>query len=1760
MSAAALATQAPLTETKPGRPRLAKVYPGPARDFRDTETASLDEFIREREAESLGAALTRLVEAAQRAPDRPLPKRDRLEALFGHSLAHFSAVWSSEIRHCLQALRAKAAVLGDTMILPEEGVSFETLAHETAHLLQSVSALRRANETDSGEHPVDGDEADEGHAEAVDDAEAEADVVAHDVSGQASPEGPSAPELACVRPRDTVLFQALAEAEDAPDDWERSQDYRAAMRATDAEPPTPPPPAANETRDSANDNTQAQQSSPSDGPGAADEAQSTGSSPSLELGEAEPLPQPELGAGAPDMSEEVAQAEQAIAESEAALDAATTPEDYAEAFRTAAPSVKADRESGYAARLDALASGEAEAFNATLPEPAARMSGEEDSATEVDDIQSPQQQVDALEAADPSPAPEPEVAPTAEAEPFTINDAIARLFGQSREETSPEEVARSIGSVSTRDDEVDTSAGPAPSVPLEGETDPERMSEQSGEAQVQADERRDEAMSAVVEGPGPEQVQLQELDEAIPLTIEAASFASPELQAGGGTDEFQALELDPESQAIFDQAHAESMEAGLADAQAQTDSMVQERESRREDSVAQAEADIAAAESEADSEQRSSVVAAREQIQADRQQTLDAQAAAVEELDADVASEGERVRGEIDTRIEEDEASIADDFAEAETEAEAEVAQGEADAESEREEADREAENQSWWDRAVGWVKEQLSALTEAIGAIFDAVREAVSVILDAVKDAALALIDAAADFVKGAITLYGEFLKAGVNLLVGSVFPELAEELNAMIDQGVQLAHQAVDAVADRLKAAVTAIVDTLNAAINAILDFVQGALETIVAVVSAVLSGDWAEVARLVLEPILRTLGVNPDDFYTYIGNVMQTIGNIVAHPIDFLSNLFGAIFGGFELFGENFVDHLISGIVGWLTGAFAGDIEMPEQFDFWGILDIARQIMGLTLDMMRRVAVRILGEEAVERIEFFLDYAMELINGGWSAFFERIQEDLSGLFDMVMGQITSFLMERLIRAGITWLASLINPAGALLKIIMMIWDFIMWLKDNFMRMVQIVQTIVDGMIDIANGNLDPAKQAVEATLGRLLPPAIDLIARLIGLGNVANRVQDIIGGIRQRIEDAIVNLIRRVLARFTGRGRGGGAADDDASEGADGALMQPLAFSGGGESHTLYMEERGSDVVPMMRSTPTAVEDWLNSLKTDAGVRRQLQAGSTDDAEITDALVTEKKTAIADDVTAALTKEDQLDEEGEQADDARDAGDADAAAETQDVADAARQLKTPLENILEALGLSAGGEFKDRFVTEIAATRPAVKTSLEGVINQRINEDSSRNVVYGQLDWQGVKAHLGSDLDVLTNAIKKPLHSGGVLAEDETFLAALYEHAADLSRQSDALPDVTADDLRDSSTFKSRALLPNIQDQSSTVALVGYLLEPANASPSATLTSLSPAIETALEAFAAQASTEEDKDYKDKVKAAAFRPEGLFSKRETFQSGFTMKYYPDLEQEGDAEDRPLIFFLSKSGGSQRAQKNISYTADMVRAADPGQHEWILSSTANQAIQATINSLQQTGDTDEVEGFANFVQFQHEVRTPTNRLLFSPEYVSDIGRDRNVHIITQSEITKLQGGTPLTDEEVESVRAKVVPAIQAHAGGLNMVQLTADNSAVNEAVASQSASPRWHSDLQTETSDALVAVGSMDLADMNALGTAIKSFFDSTIFGPSSPLKNTGLHGGFGEYRFSAGGGSTHTYAEIVDEAHERFAAAKSDLEEKIRNVMRN
>jgi hypothetical protein len=1092
-----------------------------------------------------------------------MPHRALMIARFGSKAAHVPVFVGPAVAQSLRRRQAQGAAVDGVIFLPHERVGGDLVAHELVHALQQAGpALAAAAPAALLERLA--------HAPVLPEQSCAEQVADHVAAGgeTARAEAPSLPPGVVALRRTVPVGEA---------------DTAAPPVATRAEEPTRSTPAG------------ASEGAGTTTAGAAPAAADADIAPTFTAPEfTEPTLDPAVAA---QRAAEAAAAEEAMA-------AAESPAAVMDAYATMAPSQKAVAMGGLQGRLEgANAASHAKLAEAT-PAISVETRGDEHPIPLPAPVTVPADAPDIT----PADAAAPTVAvPDAPAQPTlsvppNFNAQMERHFTES---ATPERVDDQLDAVATDNPGIQTAVTDRADVPLDGANDPERLNEAQAQQRAAASAQRQEAANAVVNGPGPEVIMPRALNAEMPPPAMAAAAPSA-ITPAPEAEQLQALALPETVVADFDAATGAQMAASTAAARDQMQTAETERQTAHDSAVSDAETQRAAAEQQADTDQRAAITTQRQAIQDERQRTVNDQNTAMAEVNGQAAQARATKQTEAETEVRNAETAIDARYDQAERDAEAEVQRGEREAEAERERKRRESAEQSWWERAAGWIADAFEALVSLVNRIFDAVRSAITGLIELARSAVTALIDLASRALQALVSALGELLKGLIDGLIGDIFPELAARLNAAIDNAVSAVNSAIDAVANTLIAGVNAIAGALTAAVNALLDAFQGAFNAAVAVLQAAITGDWGALLRQVLDAVLRVLGIDPAAFHALIAQASEAIDIIVNDPGQFVTNMIDVVAGGFQLFGDNFGTHLRRGVIGWLTGAL-GDIQIPDEWNLWTVLDLARQIMGLTWDFLRERATRLIGAENVARIEMMASWIGTLITEGWSGLWNRIQESLASLRDSVLESIRNFIMERVVMAAISWLAGLFNPVGALVKLVMTIWNIYQFVSAQLQRLMGIAQAVVGAISNIAHGVLDPGKQAVEGVLGNLVPVVIDLLMSLLGVTGVAARVRQIIQDLRQRIADAVDAMLQRVL-RTLGIGRGGGAAADPATAaagagGAGGAAAGQIGHPvrvdvAEGEDHTLTIDRTGpGGATVMLRTEPRPLGAWLDTLTTTA-----------------------------------------------------------------------------------------------------------------------------------------------------------------------------------------------------------------------------------------------------------------------------------------------------------------------------------------------------------------------------------------------------------------------------------------------------------------------------------------------------------------------------------------------------------------------------------
>jgi hypothetical protein len=272
-----------------------------------------------------------------------------------------------------------------------------------------------------------------------------------------------------------------------------------------------------------------------------------------------------------------------------------------------------------------------------------------------------------------------------------------------------------------------------------------------------------------------------------------------------------------------------------------------------------------------------------------------------------------------------------------------------------------------------------------------------------------------------------------------------------------------------------------------------------------------------------IAQAIGRLKDLLFTVIKKAVSVIWDILAHPIKFVENLGEAFDTGFSNFMGKIGTHLQEGVIGWLMGTMKGIVgDLPATWDLAGVFELVARVLGLSYANIRDRLARVLGPQVVDVLERQVELFALLAKKDIGALFDRVVAMLGNVEELILGPIKTFVIERVVQAGVPTLLAMLNPATAFIRACIAIYDFFRFLIDRGEEIVEFVDRLLDSIGAIASGDPKGAGAYIENTLTRGLELAISLLASVMRLGSLPEKVRGIIDTIQRPIRKAIDTII--------------------------------------------------------------------------------------------------------------------------------------------------------------------------------------------------------------------------------------------------------------------------------------------------------------------------------------------------------------------------------------------------------------------------------------------------------------------------------------------------------------------------------------------------------------------------------------------------------------------------------------------------------------
>lgn len=361
--------------------------------------------------------------------------------------------------------------------------------------------------------------------------------------------------------------------------------------------------------------------------------------------------------------------------------------------------------------------------------------------------------------------------------------------------------------------------------------------------------------------------------------------------------------------------------------------------------------------------------------------------------------------------------------------------------------------------------------------------------------------------------------------------------------------------------------------------------------------------EIVKIVVEVILIIMNFPFDLINNIIAKAMKSFQLIKQDPIGFLKNLLKAIKEGFVQFFDNIAKHLIQGLVSWLTSELK-EAGVPELKDLSlkGIISWVLQVLNISMEKIwERMALHPkIGPAKVAKIKSVINtvtgiwtFIKDVQERGMAAIWDKIQEQLNNLWDTILNAVKNWIMEKIINAVVTKLLSMLDPTGIMavinsaIALYKAVQSFLKYLKE----MLEIVNSFVEGVSEIASGNTKKAADFLERTLAKAVPIVIGFLANQVGLGGIGKQIGEMIQIARGMVDKAIDWLIDKAVSI--------GGKLLEMGKAAVKALLKWLGLekkfqAKDGKEHKLYFTGSEESPTLMIQSNPMAFSKFIESVE--------------------------------------------------------------------------------------------------------------------------------------------------------------------------------------------------------------------------------------------------------------------------------------------------------------------------------------------------------------------------------------------------------------------------------------------------------------------------------------------------------------------------------------------------------------------------------------
>lgn len=357
--------------------------------------------------------------------------------------------------------------------------------------------------------------------------------------------------------------------------------------------------------------------------------------------------------------------------------------------------------------------------------------------------------------------------------------------------------------------------------------------------------------------------------------------------------------------------------------------------------------------------------------------------------------------------------------------------------------------------------------------------------------------------------------------------------------------------------------------------------------------LKGAMLEVLRLVF----KALGI-PFELFTGIFDKGKAAYDLIMEdPGRFLKNVLAAVKQGAIGFADRFLTHLVGGLKDWIFGAVSDKgIKPPADLSMASVLGFVLDVLDVTVEKVLTRLEKKTSKETVAPIRTAIrvmsqvwEWISTLLNEGPGGVWNKLKEKIGDLWGALLAGVSDWLMVKLAKKAAQKLIELAGaPVGAVVTAVLLIYDTAKTIVRYIEPILRIINSVLDMITDIAKGSIAGGAALIETLLEKALGVAIGFLAGMAGLGDIGERIREIIDSIRDKVTEGIDWLLDKALKI------GGallGAVKKVGGKIAD-WWRSPEPFQTGKDKHSVGFTGEGANLQLVVESTPLILEDYLKT----------------------------------------------------------------------------------------------------------------------------------------------------------------------------------------------------------------------------------------------------------------------------------------------------------------------------------------------------------------------------------------------------------------------------------------------------------------------------------------------------------------------------------------------------------------------------------------